>query len=269
MRLKLESSALKIVWAKEHLNTLEQKIGEWRSNHLHKVPIQAYVEGNVNTIRVGLGNFRPESPPGWSLAAGDCIQNLRASLDHILWEIIRKCSKPKVRVGSNLGRKVQFPIGLESARVRIRLAEFKKPPFNLPAEAARLIKRVQPYKAGYKPLSALNRLANRDKHCLLLVAITDVQFTKINDVRLRGDSKLSARPNIPGFDWSQSNILAFQTFVVGSPGPSPEDVEVDGEITARVAFRYKGVPTKPIDIVLESFIECVERIRDQFLGLKL
>lgn len=259
MKLRLEGSRLKIVRAKVHLDALKSEIGKWGRDHLHEVPVQ--VDGE--TVTVALGEYRPESPTEWSLLAGDCVANLRASLDHILWEVIAKTSSPKARVGSKRGRDVQFPIGPKASRVKKIVAEFEKPPFNLPASAARLIKRVQPYKAGYKPLAALSRLVNRDKHCLLLVAITDVHLRRIEALIVNGQVSFRAIGNIV------SASQALHTDAPMAPGQTAPKVEVQGEITAHVAFRYKGVPPGRISNVLESMVECVERIRDQFLALEL
>lgn len=253
------SAGLKIVRAKEHLNALKKEIGEWRRDHLERVPIQ----GDDKAVSIALGAYRPASPPRWGLLAGDCIANLRASLDHILWEIVAKSSKPRVRVGSKKGRDVQFPISAKAVGVRKRLTELKRPPFNLPADAAKLIKRVQPRKAPYKPLLTLNRLANRDKHCLLLVAITDVRLDRIDNVYVADKPRID-RSMIP----EGLEVVAFQTFAINMPGVPPENMKVDGKTTALIALRYPGVPAKPIDIVLEAMIECVERVRDEFLAAK-
>jgi hypothetical protein len=108
-------------------------------------------------------------PTTWATLIGDALHNLRSSLDHLFWELIRRRN-----YGHDLppGTRATFPIfknrgrfwkkgkdGDWSSRSGARSL------LQIPADARRLILDVQPYKDGNGPeLWRLHRLANDDKH---------------------------------------------------------------------------------------------------------
>src|SRR5437879_6743083 len=80
---------------------------------------------------------KEEPPPRLSVLLGDCVHNLRSSLDHIVWQLV-------LANGRSPGKHAQFPI-------------LDKPPKGIfspndirgvSEEARALIESVQPYQAG-------------------------------------------------------------------------------------------------------------------------
>jgi hypothetical protein len=113
-----------------------------------------------------------------SLTVGDCLHNLRAALDYIVWDL----------AGTKGTRSHQFPIVEDSTEFwkqaikRGRLADVD------PA-AQTDIEKLQPYHgrngARNHPLWLLNELVNADKHhALVLTAVIakDMQF-RVGDAR--------------------------------------------------------------------------------------
>jgi hypothetical protein len=114
--------------------------------------------------------FNAPADPPLTLPAviGDCLTNLRASLDHLVYDIAYK------NTNGNLTSidKIQFPIYADSKRLMI----FSGKCWNdLPPEVWRLIENLQPYQGcddlkfldhhlGKNPLWVLNLLVNTDKH---------------------------------------------------------------------------------------------------------
>jgi hypothetical protein len=126
-------------------------------------------EGVVQTYPVpgALSLEFPPAPEHISLLIGDCLQDLRAALDH---EVFQLASAIKGRLWSGL-RECQFPIydsekNFEQWRTR-RIGALSAP-------VQELIRTLQvwvlPADPAAKPLQTLNNLARVDRHRLLHLA---------------------------------------------------------------------------------------------------
>jgi hypothetical protein len=98
---------------------------------------------------------RQEPPRELALPFGDAIQNIRAALDHLVYEL----APPRAR----RSRKLQFPIFTDECEFKVR-----SPPMieGITGDERTLIERVQPYAAtnipSDDPLAVLRKLSNRD-----------------------------------------------------------------------------------------------------------
>lgn len=108
---------------------------------------------------------REKPPPALALLIGDAIQNMRAALDHLVYEL----ATPKGR----RTKRLQFPIFTDECEFKVR---GKEQISSITDDERALIERVQPYKAAHiasdDPLAILRKLSNRDKHRLLIPLIT-------------------------------------------------------------------------------------------------
>lgn len=100
-------------------------------------------------------------PARLSIVLSDCIHNLRASLDHLVYQL---AGRPEGKEA----RQVAFPIFDDSAEYSKAV---DKRLFGVSAKARALIERLQPYNArnaafsfGPPPLLVLYHLSNFDKH---------------------------------------------------------------------------------------------------------
>jgi hypothetical protein len=97
---------------------------------------------------------------------GDYIQNLRAALDHLAWELVQKGTATNYNPS-----RVQFPIhsvGRSANPTRRTFAT--EVSLNLPGVSRSqraFVRKYQPYHRGHWHLSALATLSNRDKHRLI------------------------------------------------------------------------------------------------------
>jgi hypothetical protein len=129
----------------------------------------------------------PVEPPA-SLPAliGDCLTNLRASLDHLVYDIADK------HTGGNLAsiEKIQFPIYRDLARFKSSFEGRCKG--DLPSDVITLIEGLQPYNGcndpnlldrhlAARPLWLLSQLVNADKHRT---------FVTVPQVYVEGGSRL-------------------------------------------------------------------------------
>ncbi len=166
-------SGLKWRRGSQHFEWLE---AEWKAytpnfhSELQVVPINGGVE-------LRLGKLSDAPGKEWSAVIGDCIQNLRSALDHMVWQLAPKTARLTTPTA------LEFPIFgdskkyAEGATTRIG---------SLPGAARKIIDSVQPFHKGSEyigdPLWQLHTLSNIDKHRRLHVG--DVSLEAINlDVR--------------------------------------------------------------------------------------
>jgi hypothetical protein len=104
-----------------------------------------------------------EAPPvRFGVILGDCLHDLRCSLDHAVWQLT-------LLDGGAPGTNTMFPIASESESQFERMAKRRMP--GLSAAHHQLIKDAQPYHQGADarahPLAVLAHLSNVDKHRII------------------------------------------------------------------------------------------------------
>lgn len=145
-------------WAKEHLQFLNGKVNLFENAHKLEIVTEEDLENHLYVIRAKL-DYPIEHGFEIAATAGDFINRLRASLDHLAWQLaLHGSAKP--------GTGIYFPITeKDSEDTQVKIA---KATFGMPDEAIAIMKSFQPYKAGdlYKShhLWRLNKLWNIDKH---------------------------------------------------------------------------------------------------------
>jgi hypothetical protein len=149
----------KIGRAYEHLETFET---EFAASAQQGIPITFGSEFDsqtqtVSTKIIGL----PEIPDRWMLIAADALQNFRAALNYLAWELaileLRRQGEAREPKSNT-----EFPIATEPERFRAdRITDLH------PLHQT-MIRGFQPYHGRYRapahPLALLQRLTNTDKH---------------------------------------------------------------------------------------------------------
>jgi hypothetical protein len=79
------SARLKIERANYHISDLERQFAAFVAEKPHRFSVQTHPNTGQLTIRVRFGK---EVPTTYALIIGDAIHNLRASLDHAVWDIV-------------------------------------------------------------------------------------------------------------------------------------------------------------------------------------
>jgi hypothetical protein len=157
IRVKLER-------AKKHLAEFEAEASKFRATY-------SYVVGPKKNDKTGKRriDILPVKVPVASFTlvaiAGDVIQNLRTSLDHLAYQLALVGSP-----GVEPGRKVGFPI-CASAEI-YRSAKLRKLE-GMRADAIKAIDNIRPYKGGNDALWKLHNFNNVDKHQALLTIGSD------------------------------------------------------------------------------------------------
>ena len=162
----LSSSRLKIKRANVHISALRRSIGCSFSpqHHISEQPISDGVLQGAKIVNVSIEpSLRRDS---WGLIIGDIVTNLRASLDHIAWELaMLNVRKSGIELEPRQQRSIAFPLCIEQNKwgdVGGRAIR------HIDSAARGEIERFQPYNRRMWPelnlLRNLELLANTDKH---------------------------------------------------------------------------------------------------------
>jgi hypothetical protein len=109
-------------------------------------------------------------PPRIGLILGDAIQNLRAALDHAIWQVVLAC-------GGKPDNGNQFPIFTYVPKAPRDIAKWERNVKGITGPDLALIEGVQPHKRpdpSTRPLAVLADLSNTDKHRLILAIVLTV-----------------------------------------------------------------------------------------------
>jgi hypothetical protein len=147
--------------ARDHLQWLDTEL-QWlereQAAHLFTPKIKADSSDVVMQVD------RPDPLPlRWQAVIGDCLQNFRHSLDHIVWRLAQLA----LGDGQQPPLTTEFPIFIDPERYT---SDAARKIGSLRPETQTLIETLQPYHAGNEPLWTLHELARRDKHRALLLA---------------------------------------------------------------------------------------------------
>jgi len=155
----LELVRAKVDRAKEHVNYLKVLSKKFLDSSPYKV------QANHNNQTGEHEWFLTEAadiPADISLVAGDALQNMRSTLDHLVWQLIivnNQAPKPGI---------TGFPI-TETAQ-EYTTAKIRRKINGLSRTAESAIDALKPYKGGNDPLWRLHCMNNIDKHRLILSA---------------------------------------------------------------------------------------------------
>lgn len=194
--------------------------------------------------------------PDIGLAIGDCLHNLRASLDHAVWHL----ADAAVR-----GRKTEFPIFLNSGEF-YETTEKGAPTYRsglrkitgVPDAPRTLIEDAQPFDTPNHPLWVLQELENFDKHRVTHTTVgaideVNIEVPNLGQGIMAGDTKVG-----PVTDGAEVLVLAFSR---------PED---NPTVDMSVNFRWGvfadaealGAPWEPHQL-LAGIVSAVENVIDQ------
>jgi hypothetical protein len=155
---RTEKVLLKVKRAKHHIADLDARIHEFFTRKPHPYPIIREIDSETGDLVFKLGKCSP-IPEDFPLIVGDAIQNLRASLDHLVSHLVR--SNGCVPVTST-----GFPFCKTSEKYK---TEGPRKIDGIAPEAIPMFGALQPYPGGNDGLYGLHEMSNIDKHRLLVV----------------------------------------------------------------------------------------------------
>jgi hypothetical protein len=171
---------VKIDRADAQVPFLEQQINDWSGRNT--LDAELLLRDGRLGLKLVLKEFKEPAPLNdWALIFGECIHNLRSSLDNLAFALARlQCDPPENE------RAILFPIFHDKAEFNRKGRRYLS---QLPDEAATLIERLQPFQRDGseqfgKPeddkLLMLQSFNNSDKHQIPAVVLVAPQDLKIN-----------------------------------------------------------------------------------------
>ncbi len=162
----------KLQRARAHIEAFNMAMRAFFETDPTAVRMERDTQTNVVAIYWGL---RSKPPLNLATVAGDAIQNMRAALDYLAWELV-------LASGGNPSEATQFPIHTSMFNHKGNRRQVTVKPGIDPA-AERAIERLQPYNRTHDPhahpLAMLRKLANHDKHRQLTFLAARSAETKV------------------------------------------------------------------------------------------
>ena len=162
----------KIERANRHIDELEAAISAFRSSDKHRFVFEKDASGGIAKVS---HESSAEVLEVVSLITGDVVHNLRATLDHIMFEVVTSLDPT---VDPDI---IKFPISNNENAIKTALqkAEIQTAMSTpLGAEISRVIlNEIKPYGALDNAICAVSKLDNIDKHRLVLATFGIVAAT--------------------------------------------------------------------------------------------
>jgi hypothetical protein len=201
----LPSFQLKMERARVHLKNLDLAIQEWLDLHADLVREETDPETGDDLVVVDPPAGRPAD--AIALTAADCVHNLRASLDQLVFSL--SWSHTAGPLTKDVADRCEFPIYGPRAPFK---RDLDKRIGAVHPDARRLIEDLQPHHAGdafaNEKLWVLDQLWNIDKHRTLPVTIFGQQAVQINPQALM-PTESSAEYRVGGPIRQKTEIVRF------------------------------------------------------------
>lgn len=154
----LDAARLKVGRAEEHVRELEREVRAYMGTHPYE-----FVRSSQADSQVVPAHVRVVPPARLSAIIGDCLSNLRASLDLTFWTLALETG-PK----DPDRERIFFPIFSSEPKFQAALPGFSR---YVSPEAADVIEQVQPFRTRNSALAALRTLSNKDRHGFLALTV--------------------------------------------------------------------------------------------------
>ena len=227
--------------AKHHLADFKAQISTYDDSEPFINVCDYDPDADENVYKIKLAKPIPVMLNG---IASDAVCNLRSALDHAGYA---------ASIGASLnGKDTHFPFGDTYAEVRSRKTGGSK---DIPDEIFYLMESFQPYERGDSILWSLNKLANANKHRILVAMAIAATGLRIKEMTLTstGPGRLGMTPL-----WDRAK----NEMVIAAIQPTPNfKFEYEVEIITNISFgEVEVVYGHPADGVLDALIGKVDRI---------
>jgi hypothetical protein len=187
--------------------------------------------------------FRPKGdvPALIRFIIGDCLQNLRSSLDYLVWELV-------LANNNDPGKYNMFPICDTPAAFK-KERDKRDRLLGVHPDAITLIEALQPYHLGKDReksiLWVLNELTNFNKHRRVLLTALRAARSNIDVV------------NIDGELWGSGSIPTFDGDAKIGPPSSPAEMQMNTQLLACVTFDEGSAKGMEITLCLDEWLKYV------------
>lgn len=244
----LDGARAKLGWANKHFETLKADISRL-PDEAKNVRISQQFEPNEGRIQLIISSV-PNYPTEWSLLIGDAVQNFRAALNYLAWELA-KWNLAKQGLSRDPDGGTQYPIATQPQHFQrhyvkdihpnhIALMEHLQP-YRPGAMERTETQYVQPYKWYLEwaptinhPLGRLQTLSNADKHQSLRPIAIRHAVGSLRPEAYRGiDCEITS---VAMFATDIFKIGAVWANIVVRPTGNNPQVEMNDHFTPEIAF---------------------------------
>lgn len=207
---------------------------------------------------------REEPPLRFGVILGDCLHNLRSSLDHVIWQVT-------LLDGETPNDSTQYPIASKSEAQFESMADRRIP--GLSDRHRAMVKSTQPYHRGNEasahPLAMLATLSNMDKHQIVHPAYNVVGYDAAATLdELVANAQQGDPSPVKGWWLASKGRLEHGTpwlrieWVRGHE--PPREVKVSGELTMEVAFGEIGLLASEFSKIGDAVRTIIEAFTAEF-----
>ncbi len=247
----LASARLKLDRANAHLVDLNTKVRAFRKDYPYEFEPQIrHPHPTCDEVHFRIVvKSATDVPDDWATIVGDILTNLRAALDHAVYEHIR-ARKPQLR-----NDEIQFPIVDDRGGMANKEKWFDRPIY-------RAVNDVQPYRLQptpqLHPLAMLRDLVNVDKHRAVLVtnySSVDFKITTNPVVEV-----LDAQPHIDTEMEVGATVCSGRLRV---PEPTPPKLDVHTEIGYTEVIEIpRTTEVRNLTDAMADIRDCVKQVLD-------
>lgn len=259
MRHPLDGARLKVIRAQEHLDAFDSESRAFLNQRPYRFDSEIYP---------GYWWIKPhltqEPPKRLSLLVGDCLTNIKSSLDYVIWELANRYFSPAVDLRQADRKILTFPILLADPDRRQghidhlrRLAKR-----GMPTSAIDVIASVQDdvREDGPEPLRWLYELANIDKHRYAVLTVgtfvaAQVEITGFRGANLLIRSDIAHRGLAVKTETMPPDLVAFIR-----EQPMNVNVNPSADITTPDLERVEA----PLSFVLDQVVKCATDVIPRF-----
>jgi hypothetical protein len=236
----------KFLRAEEHLNVLGMDIQWFKESGPYELAVDQ--KPGLDRARIVVSSVAP-LPPKLSTVLGDCLQNLRSSLDHAFEYAMRSS-------GGTPSDRTEFPVFNREPQNHAERSAWANKIGGVRKDLETVLQGLQPYTRGDKfaghPLYLLNELARRDKHRRLNLMVLHVSqpFMRI------GKRKIPLPPAGPLKQGTVLADLSPEELKLLVEGAKDDVMNVGLHFAADVAFDEEPLRQWPV-------MRAMTEIRDQ------
>jgi len=241
-------SRLKIERAKKHIRDFRRLENRFRKLH----PYFLVLEDNPDPAKPPSQEFRwrlvvrkPAPTDDLSLITGDALHNLRAALDILACEAVRRAGKSDDQV--------QFPVAYKAEGVKDAIT--KRHIHRAGKRFVAIVRALKPYKGGNPIISPLHRLDILDKHSVVLASVAG---GGIEVLRVAPLDKKTGYPRWVGVDFTREMIDG----AIWQSAPAVLGLKVHGQVEPPFRIQFgKGIPFEN-EPIIPTLVQLTDGVLD-------
>jgi hypothetical protein len=215
------------------------------------------VERQINASEASLRITRVPEFREVGLRLGDSVNNYRAALDHLMWDLVKLGTHP--RLTAQQAMQVQFPLANSSRDLGNQRG--RRAP-GIGDDEWRIIGEYQPYRRDWRgrAVRVLRHLSDTDKHRFIVPAVT-TGTTFLGQIRMTGCVGTAIWMRSPR---AALHVGAKLVRLAITPTAPEYDVQIESQIAVQPCLS-RGIPLAPAladvrAVVLEVLGRCEERL---------